>query len=70
MLELTSRTRIFHDIDAELDDVTRADLMRTALLRRLAQALVVHERAIAALRVLQVILQRETSASDDWIPLQ
>ena len=56
---LTPGARVFHDVDAELDGVARADLLRAALLRRLRQPLVVDECAVATFRVLQVELLNE-----------
>ena len=48
--------RILHDVHPKLDGVPRVDLARRALLRALAETLVVDERTIAALGVLQVEL--------------
>ena len=45
-------SRVFHDVDAELNDVARTYLSWWALFRAFAQPLVVHESAITAFRVL------------------
>ena len=58
VLGITSRTRILHDVNSELDNVAWAYLVRRTLLRRFAQPLIVHKSPIAALRVLQVKLKR------------
>ena len=47
-----SPARIFHDVDAELNDVARTNLSRRTFLRTFAQTLVIHECAVTAFRVL------------------
>lgn len=49
---------VFHDVDAELDDVSTEEFARRALLGSLTEPLVVDEGSIATLRVLQEELKR------------
>ena len=44
---------VLDDLDAELNDVPREYLLGLALLARHGQSVVVHKRAVAALRILQ-----------------
>ena len=46
-------TRVFHDVDAELNDVARTNLSWRALFGPFAQTLVVYESSIATFRVLR-----------------